>query len=74
MRKQHQQIHRYIGILVGLLLAILALTGSILVFSTEINYFLYPQIHHLAPSSTSISIQQIANIASENYPGEKLDY
>lgn len=74
MRKQHLQIHRYIGILVGLLLAIIASTGSVLVLSTEINYFLNPQIHHLAPSSTSVSIQQIANITSENYPGENLDY
>ncbi|BAZ05641.1 PepSY-associated TM helix domain-containing protein [Calothrix sp. NIES-3974] len=74
MRKQHPRIHRYIGILVGLFLAIITLTGSILVFSAEINSFVYPQIHHLTPNSTSISIQQTANIISEKFPGEKLHY
>ncbi len=74
MSSKKLKLHRYIGIVVGLFIAIIALTGSALVFAEEINDFFYPQIHHIVPQSQNISIQQIADIVSQNYPEDKLYY
>ncbi|MEM6400275.1 MAG: PepSY-associated TM helix domain-containing protein [Cyanobacteria bacterium P01_D01_bin.116] len=74
MSSKKLKLHRYIGIIVGLFIAIIAFTGSALVFAEEINSFYYPQIHHIVPQSKNISIQQMADIASQKYPEEKLHY
>ncbi|BAY81682.1 peptidase [Calothrix parasitica NIES-267] len=74
MSSKKLKLHRYIGIIVGLFIAIIAFTGSILVFTEEINSFFNPQIHQIVPESKSISIEQIADIVNQNYPEEKLNY
>ena len=67
-------VHRYIGIIAGLFIAIITLTGSALVFAEEINSSIYPQIHQIVPQSKSLAVEQIADIVSQNYPEEKLHY
>ena len=74
MSSKKLKLHRYIGIIVGLFIAIIAFTGSILVFAEEINSFFYPQIHQIVPQSKSLAVEQIADIVSQNYPEEKLHY
>lgn len=74
MSSKKLKIHRYIGIVVGLFIAIIAFTGSILVFAEEINAFYYPQIHQIVPQTQSLSLQTIADIISQNYPEERLHY
>ncbi|MEM7717386.1 MAG: PepSY-associated TM helix domain-containing protein, partial [Cyanobacteria bacterium P01_A01_bin.68] len=72
MSSKKLKLHRYIGIIAGLFVAIITLTGSALVFAEEINSFTYPQIHHIVPQPKSLSIQQIVDIVSQSYPEEKL--
>ncbi|MEO1430903.1 MAG: PepSY-associated TM helix domain-containing protein [Cyanobacteria bacterium J06633_8] len=74
MSSKKLKLHRYIGIIVGLFIAIIAFTGSILVFAEEINSFFYPQIHQIIPEAKSLSVQKIADIVSQSYPQEKLHY
>jgi uncharacterized iron-regulated membrane protein len=71
MKAQNCMVHRYIGILVGFLLAILGLTGSALVFHEEINHFLYPQLMHVEPQGKTISLQKVSDIVLQ-YPDYKL--
>ena len=42
-RKLTVILHRYIGIVVGLILIVVGLTGSLLVFNTEIQQFMVAQ-------------------------------
>jgi len=74
MSSKKLKLHRYIGIIVGLFIAIIAFTGSVLVFAEEINSFAYPQIHQIVPQQKILSVQKIADIVSQNYPEEKLHY
>ncbi len=41
-------IHKYLGLLAGVVLVILGLTGSILVFYTEIDAWLYPELKRVS--------------------------
>jgi len=65
-------LHRYLGILVGFLLAILGLTGSALVFHEEINHFLYPQLMYVEPQGKPISLQKVSDIVLLQHPDYKL--
>ncbi|OUL32977.1 peptidase [Nostoc sp. T09] len=53
-------IHRYIGLIVGLILVVIGLTGSLLVFEPEIEDFLVAQkFGHVVPQQTPVSIDEI---------------
>lgn len=70
-------LHRYIGLGVGVLLIIAGLTGSLLVFSPEIDEFLLTrQIGHVIPSGQKIPIEAVINTvkaAYKNQPELKVD-
>ncbi|MEH2071662.1 MAG: TonB-dependent siderophore receptor [Nostoc sp.] len=70
-------LHRYIGLVVGVLLIIAGLTGSLLVFSPEIDEFLLThQIGHVIPSGQKIPIESVINTvkaAYSNQPELKVD-
>lgn len=44
LHKNALLLHRYAGIIAGFLLLITCLTGSLLVFETELEHFLHPQL------------------------------
>lgn len=61
-------LHRYIGLAVGLLLIIVGLTGSLLVFSDEIDHFLLRrQIGHIIPSGQRVSIESVLDKVKAAY-------
>ncbi|MDM9385756.1 PepSY-associated TM helix domain-containing protein [Chlorogloeopsis sp. ULAP01] len=54
-------IHRYIGLVVGFIVVLIGLTGSLLVFRPEIEYFLVTQkFGHIVPGEQRISIDLVA--------------
>ena len=53
LRQLSLKLHRYVGIMVGLLLVAIALTGSILVFHEEIDRYLNPQVMQVVPQIES---------------------
>jgi len=62
-------LHRYIGLAVGLLLAFVGLTGSILVFEPEISEFLTTrQFGQVIPQEKQLSAEKILDIAKAAYP------
>lgn len=62
-------LHRYIGLAVGLLLALIGLTGSLLVFEPEISEFLTTrQFGQVIPQEQQLSSEKILDIAKAAYP------
>lgn len=56
-------IHRYIGLLVGLIVVLIGLTGSLLVFKPEIEHFIVTQkFGHVVPGKEFISIDVVMEI------------
>ncbi|MBW4643148.1 MAG: PepSY domain-containing protein [Goleter apudmare HA4340-LM2] len=66
--------HRIIGIIVGVFIIVIGLTGSILVFDKEVNPILHLHTHQVVPQGEKISLQQVAEIVHQQYPEEKLEH
>lgn len=64
-------LHGYIGIITGILLVVISLTGSLLVFSHEIDHFLHPHLLQVAPQGNQVSPQQVVQIAQASQPNLK---
>lgn len=61
-------LHRYIGLIVGLLLIIVGLTGSLLVFQSEIDHFLVQrQFGKVIAQEERVSIESVINTVKETY-------
>ncbi|MFB2983435.1 PepSY-associated TM helix domain-containing protein [Microseira sp. BLCC-F43] len=61
-------LHRYAGVMTGILLVIICLTGSVLVFSEEIERLLNPKLFYVTPQSQQISVQRVVDTAQKAYP------
>ncbi|HTF69049.1 MAG TPA: PepSY-associated TM helix domain-containing protein [Edaphobacter sp.] len=57
LRRALFQIHLWVGIAVSIYAVVIGLTGSLLVFSTEIEGWLEPQVHFVVPEKSSVSLQ-----------------
>jgi len=66
--------HLYIGIFAGFILAIVGLTGSILVFQDEIDQALNPELFEVARTQKRISIEEIIPVIQSKYPDIKFEY
>ncbi len=65
-------IHRSIGILLGLVLLVIGLTGSTLVFYREINSLLNPQLMQVVPQSERLPLEAVLNIVRSNFSDMEL--
>lgn len=73
------KLHRIVGIMAGLLLAIIGLTGSSLVFRDEITLLLHPQLNAVVeqgdrPLTDRLSLQQVANLVYPQFPKQKIQF
>ncbi len=61
-------LHRYIGLVVGIILIVIGLTGSLLVFQEEIDHFLVErQFGQVVPRQQRASIETIINTVKTTY-------
>lgn len=67
-------LHRYVGLMVGLLLLVIGLTGSSLVFWHEIDRSLNSHLYHVVPQRQQIPVQSVLNKVRSAYPDFKLNY
>jgi len=67
-------LHRYVGAVVGILLAVVSLTGSSLVFWKEINVFLNPQMFQVIPQGERVSVQFAIDTIRSAYPHWQLNF
>lgn len=67
-RKLAFKLHLYLGLAVGIFLAVIALTGSLLVFSPEIERFFNPQLLQVIPQAERIPLENVLQIVEKAYP------
>ncbi len=67
-------LHRYIGVMLGLLLVVIGLSGSLLVFGNEIDSFLNPQLLQVTPQGQRVSIESVLKTAQQIYPDQKPEH
>lgn len=72
VKKWLLRVHRYVGLLAGLLLVMSGLTGSLLVFSDEIDEALNPGLLHVTPRESRASLQSVVDGVRTAYPHDKL--
>lgn len=66
--------HLYLGIIAGLIVAIVGVTGSILVFQDEIDRALNKELFVVMEQQHKIPVEKIVPIVKQKYPDLKLDY
>jgi uncharacterized iron-regulated membrane protein len=66
--------HVYLGIIAGLVIAIVGLTGSILTFQDEIDAALNKNLFEVQKEQHKIPLEVIITRVKEKYPSLKFDY
>src|SRR4028118_1277305 len=73
LRKLALNVHRYIGLMLGLLLIIISLTGTSLVFVNEIDRFLNPNLLQVVAGEKRVSLQSVLDTVRSAYPKLKVE-
>lgn len=68
LRKPALILHGYAGVIAGILLIIIGLTGSVLVFSEELDHFLNPQLLQVVPQDERVPLETVLNTVREARP------
>ena len=67
------RLHRYVGLVVGLITIIVGLTGSLLVFHTEISDLqLHRHIGTITPGGDRLPVEVILNTVKKAYANQKV--
>ena len=69
LRRALFQIHLWTGLAIGLYVAVLSLTGSVLVYRAEVNRFLASPRATLNDQATPMTVDQLRATAERAYPG-----
>lgn len=72
MKKVLRKLHRVLGLSVGLWAALAAGTGSVLVFSDEIDALLNPHLLEVAPRSTGFDLDGAVTAVRARFPDQPL--
>lgn len=73
LRSWALKLHQGIGIFIGLLLAIVGLTGSALMFIDEIEPLINPQVFRVTPQASQVSLESIWQTVRQTYPHLQLE-
>lgn len=74
MRKALFTIHRYTGLILGLLVAVVSATGSAVVFKSEIDRLLNPELYSVEPGTNAIPVEQVVQTAYAAYPNAPANF
>ncbi|MFY0253743.1 PepSY-associated TM helix domain-containing protein [Chitinophaga sp. 30R24] len=72
--KQLYALHRIVGLVVGCMLLLMSLTGSMLVFSDEIDHLQYAHAWHVTPQASPKPLQELLQQAQQSLPGKPYVY
>lgn len=70
LRTLSSKLHLYFGLIAGLLLAPIGLSGSILVFHDAIDEAFNPDLLTVAPQHTRVSLQSVVDSVQQVFPHE----
>jgi uncharacterized iron-regulated membrane protein len=66
--------HLYLGIIAGLIVAVVGITGSILVFRDEIDSALNPSLFHALKAQRRLPLQEVMPLVERRYPQLQYHY
>ena len=69
MRKLLLSLHLYAGLVAGIFLVLLSVTGSFMVFEDEIDRALNPKLTWVQPSDKRLSLTEMKSSLEAKYPG-----
>jgi uncharacterized iron-regulated membrane protein len=72
LRPLFVQIHLWLGLTAGAFIAVLAITGSIMAFETELERALHPHRSYVTPQGQRLSLAQIAVAVQRAYPNDTI--
>ena len=61
-------VHKYVGLVLGVLIAVISGTGAIAVYKAEIEGALNPELHYVEPLANTASPTEIIGAATAAYP------
>ena len=67
-RRLWLNVHLYLGLTLGMVFALLGITGSVLVFYPEIDRALNPELRPSAPGAPAVSVQAVVDKVRALYP------
>ena len=65
------KLHLYTGLLIGLLLVLCGLSGSLLVFREEIEEFTYPELLITAAQGERVAADEVLQTVQRAYPEDR---
>ncbi len=68
------KIHLYLGIIAGIPLVLISISGMILVLTPELQRWMHPQYYNLQVSETVLSTPNIIEIIKQQHPTIRLNY
>ena len=74
IRKLIVKVHGVIGIVVGLLISVVSVTGSAIVFQTELDTWLNRSLFQVTPQVQVVAIDQVLNVVQTAYPKFPLSF
>ena len=72
MKKFFRDIHLYLSLAAGLVIAIICFTGAALVFEKELQQTIYPERYLVKPAAERVSLAKIVALVKEKVPGAKV--
>src|SRR5688572_9799327 len=72
MKNFFRDIHRYLSLAAGIVIAIVCLTGAILVFEKEMQQSIYPERYTVEPAGQPVPIGKMVGVLTEKVPGAKV--
>jgi uncharacterized iron-regulated membrane protein len=72
MRKFIFQVHLYIGLIAGLFLVLLGITGSIMAFEPEIDHLVHHRLSYVDPGDKTLSLAEIGRIVKTAFPADTI--
>jgi uncharacterized iron-regulated membrane protein len=70
MRKRLFQLHLLAAAVAGLVIVVLALTGSIMAFEEQLDHLTHPRLFYVAPHGVPLSLASLTARASAALPGK----
>lgn len=72
MRKFILQVHLYIGLVAGLFLVLLGITGSIMAFESELDHLLHHRLSYVNPGDHTLSLVEIGRVVNTAFPADTI--
>jgi len=72
MRKVIFSLHLYLSLAAAIFVIILAVTGSIIAFETELDHLFHAKLFYVTPEPQPLSLAEIRSAVEKAYPGERI--